>query len=105
MNTTPLLGAPLPPPARGFERLSSRILERRRKARTVALGLAVVMSIPFFFVRPDPSPSTNPRGISVSDGAALEWPSSRPDVRIFLIAHTGETEAAPATEEFDESRR
>lgn len=104
MNSTPMLGSPLPPPAGGFERLRSRILERRRRARALTLCIAVAMSIPFFIVRPDPPMSKNPTEISVANGAALEWPSSKPDVRIFLIAQAQVAGPASPSDKFDESR-
>jgi hypothetical protein len=83
MTSNALLGPALSPPPGGLDGLRRLIRRRQRRAAGLTLTIAMLMAVPMLLVPPDP---LSPPEIAVDGGAALEWPSSEPDVRIFLVA-------------------
>ena len=89
MTPHALLGPSLPAPAGGLQALNSRIRKRQR-ARFIGTGLALLVLTPLLFEPLKPPSAIDSPGIVIDEGAALAWPASTPDTRIFLVAHAGE---------------
>ncbi len=98
MTPHALLGPSLPAPAGGLQALNSRI-RRQQRARFVRTGLALLVLTPLLFGPLKPPSAIDSPGIVVDEGAALEWPASTPDTRIFLIAHAREPTQAALVEQ------
>ena len=84
MTTEPLLGPNIPPPRGGFDTLQTRIRIRRRRSAGIVASLVLILAVAGLILPPDSA--EQPPDILVQGGAAIQWPSSQPDVRIFLVA-------------------
>lgn len=96
MTTNTFLGPLVDPPPGGLDALRSGIRRRRRHAAGAVLAIALLAAIPMVLVPPD---RPSPPGIVIDGGAALEWPSSDPDVRIFLVARLDRPGSMPGPDE------
>jgi hypothetical protein len=94
MTSNALLGPAVPPPIGGLDDLKSRIRRRRRRRAGVISLAALVVAVPLFVQRPEMPHMQSPADVSIDGGAAVEWPSSEPDVRIYLVAQLEASDSA-----------